>query len=135
MQTGLRDRARFARTLRHDRYRFATGDRLLTGLRGKDVLLVFVESYGQSAVEGSSFSPGVDSVLDTGTKGLRAAGFSSRSGWLTSPTFGGISWLAHSTLQSGVWVNSPTRYDQLVGSTRFTLSQGGFSAVYERRSP
>ena len=123
VQTGLRDRARFARTLRHDRYRFATGDRLLTGLRGKDVLLVFVESYGQSAVEGSSFSPGVDSVLDTGTKGLRAAGFSSRSGWLTSPTFGGISWLAHSTLQSGVWVNSPTRYDQLVGSTRFTLSQ------------
>ena len=123
VQAGFRDRARFAADLRHDRYRFATGDRLLTGLRGKDVLLVFVESYGQVAVQGSAFSPKVDSVLDAGTNGLRAAGFSSRSGWLTSPTFGGISWLAHSTLQSGVWVNSPTRYDQLVGSDRFTLSQ------------
>jgi hypothetical protein len=87
------------------------------------VLLVFVESYGQVAVQGSSFSPRVDSILDAGTRSLDAAGFSSRSGWLTSPTFGGISWLAHSTLQSGVWVNSPTRYDQLVGSDRFTLSQ------------
>jgi phosphatidylglycerophosphate synthase len=123
VQAGFRDRARFAADLRHDRYRYATGDRLLTGLRGKDVLLVFVESYGQTAVQGSAFSPKVDSVLETGTKGLRAAGFSSRSGWLTSPTFGGISWLAHSTIQSGVWVNSPTRYDQLVGSDRFTLSQ------------
>jgi len=123
VQAGFRDRARFAADLRHDRYRFATGGKLLTGLRGKDVLLVFVESYGQVAVQGSSFSPKVDSILDAGTRGLRAAGFSSRSGWLTSPTFGGISWLAHSTLQSGVWVNSPTRYDQLVSSDRFTLSQ------------
>jgi phosphatidylglycerophosphate synthase len=123
VQDGFRDRARFAADLRHDRYRFATGDKLLTGLRGKDVLLVFVESYGQVAVQGSSFSPKVDSILDAGTRSLRAAGFSSRSGWLTSPTFGGISWLAHSTLQSGVWVNSPTRYDQLVSSDRFTLSQ------------
>ena len=123
VQAGFRDRARFAADLRHDRYRYATGDRLLTGLRGKDVLLVFVESYGQVAVQGSSFSPKVDTILNAGTKGLHAAGFSSRSGWLTSPTFGGISWLAHSTLQSGVWVNSPTRYDQLVSSDRFTLSQ------------
>jgi hypothetical protein len=109
--------------IRRDSFRQTPASRLLTGLRGKDVLLVFVESYGQVAVQGSAFAPKVDSVLDAGTKDLRTAGFSSRSGWLTSPTFGGISWLAHSTLQSGVWVNSPTRYDQLVGSDRFTLSQ------------
>ncbi|MGH3284550.1 MAG: CDP-alcohol phosphatidyltransferase family protein, partial [Streptosporangiaceae bacterium] len=36
---------------------------LLTGLRGKDVLIVFVESYGQVAVQGSSFSPAIDTVL------------------------------------------------------------------------
>ena len=53
---------------------------------------------------------------------LRAAGFDSRSAFLTSPTFGGISWLAHSTLQSGLWVDSQQRYDQLVASDRFTLS-------------
>ena len=123
VQDGLRDRARFAGEIRHDPYRSTPGDRLLTGLRGKDVLLVFVESYGKVAVEGSSFSPRVDAVLDAGTERLHAAGFSARSGWLTSPTFGGISWLAHSTLQSGVWVDSPARYDQLVASDRLTLSQ------------
>ena len=76
---------------------------------------MFVESYGQVAVQGSSFSPQVDAVLDEGTRQLRAAGFAARSAFLTSPTFGGISWLAHSTLQSGLWVDSQRRYDQLVG--------------------
>jgi hypothetical protein len=62
-------------------------------------------------------------VLDQGTAQLKAAGFSARSAFLTSPTFGGISWLAHSTLQSGVRIDSQRRYDQLVQSDRFTLSQ------------
>ena len=123
VQAGLHDRARFAAEIRRDRYRATPGGRLLTGLRGKDVLLVFVESYGKVAVQGSSFSPQVDAVLDAGTKQLQAAGFFARSGWLTSPTFGGISWLAHSTMQSGIWVDSPSRYDQLVASNRLTLSQ------------
>ncbi len=95
---------------------------LLTDLRGKDVLLVFVESYGRVAVEGSSFAPGVNEVLDSGTRQLERAGFASRSAYLTSPTFGAVSWLAHSTLQSGLWVDSQQRYDQLVTSPRLTLS-------------
>ena len=95
---------------------------LLTGLRGKDVLIVFVESYGQVAVRGSSFSPGVDAVLRKQNGMLTSAGWSTQSAWLTSPTFGGISWLAHSTLQSGLWVNSNQRYNELVASQRFTLS-------------
>jgi len=94
---------------------------LLTGLRGKDVLVVFVESYGKVAVQGSSFSPGVDAVLEDGTRSLRAAGYSSRSAFLTSPTFAGISWLAHATLHSGLWVDSQQRHDQLLSSDRFSL--------------
>jgi hypothetical protein len=123
VRAGIADRAHFAQQIRHDRYRYTPGGRLLPALRGKDVLLLFVESYGQVAVQDSSFAPRVDAELASGTSELQAAGFSARSGWLTSPTFGGISWLAHSTLQSGMWVNSPTRYDQLVSSDRFTLSQ------------
>jgi phosphatidylglycerophosphate synthase len=95
---------------------------LLTGLRGKDVLIVFVESYGQVAVHGSSFAPGVDAVLRKQNAMLTGAGWSTQSAWVTSPTFGGISWLAHSTLQSGLWVNSNQRYDELIASQRFTLS-------------
>jgi phosphatidylglycerophosphate synthase len=123
VQSDLRDRARFSAEIRDDRYRNTPGDRLLAGLRGKDVLLVFVESYGRLAVEGSSFSPGIDAVLDAGTRQLAAAGFSSRSGWLTSATFGGASWLAHATLQSGAWVDSQGRYNELVASDRLTLTK------------
>ena len=122
VRAGLDDHAIFADAIRHDRYRATPTSRLLTGLRGKDVLLVFVESYGQVAVQNSSFSGKVDAVLDKGTKRLQASGFSARSGWLTSSTFGGISWLAHSTLQSGLWVDDQLRYDQLVGTNRLTLS-------------
>jgi phosphatidylglycerophosphate synthase len=95
---------------------------LLTGLRGKDVIIAFVESYGQVAVQHSAFSAGVDSVLHQQNAKLTRAGWSTRSAWLTSPTFGGISWLAHSTLQSGLWVNSNQRYGELLSSQRFTLS-------------
>ena len=64
---------------------------------------------GRVAVQGSSFSPGVDAVLDRGTAQLRAAGFSARSAFLTSSTFGGLSWLAHSTLQSGIRIGTQRR--------------------------
>jgi hypothetical protein len=92
-------------------------------LQGKDVLVVFVESYGRVAVQGASFSPGVDAELAADTRALRAAGFSARTGTLVSPTFGGISWLAHSTLQSGVWVPNQTSYNRLLGTKRLTLSR------------
>ena len=95
---------------------------LLTGLRGKDVLIVFVESYGRVAIEDSAVSPGVIDVLTRGTDSLRAAGFSSHSAFLTSPTFAGISWLAHGTLQSGLWIDSQRRYNQLLQTDRLTLS-------------
>jgi phosphatidylglycerophosphate synthase len=95
---------------------------LLTGLRGKDVLIVFVESYGQVAVRGTSFSPGVDAVLRQQQGMLASAGWSTQSAWMGSPTSGGVSWLAHSTLQSGLWVNSQQRYNELLASQRFTLS-------------
>jgi hypothetical protein len=94
----------------------------LSALRGKDVLLVFVESYGRVAVQGPSASPQVRAVLDDGTRQLAAKGFDSRSAFLTSPTFGGISWLAHSTLQSGLWVDNQTSYDKLVAGHRLTLT-------------
>ena len=122
VQSGLRAHEILAREIPRDRFRATPGDRLLTGLRGKDVLLLFVESYGRVAVQGSSFSPGVDAVLDKGTAQLRAGGFSSRSAFLTSSTFGGLSWLAHSTLQSGIRIGTQRGYNQLVKSDRLTLS-------------
>jgi hypothetical protein len=122
IRAGLADQRAFGAAVNNDPYRYALGDDLLTGLRGKDVVIAFVESYGRVAVQGSTFSPGVDDVLTAGTATLHAAGYDSRSAFLTSPTFGGISWLAHSTLQSGLWIDNQRRYDQLVRTNRFTLS-------------
>jgi hypothetical protein len=119
----LRDRSRFAELAGVDPFRDTPGDRLLTGLRGKDVVLAFVESYGRSAIEDPAMSAGVDTMLADGDRRLRAAGFAARSGWLTSSTVGGGSWLAHSTLLSGLWVSNAQRYRTLVNSDRLTLNR------------
>jgi CDP-alcohol phosphatidyltransferase len=133
VRADIDDHAIFARQISHDQFAATPAKKLLTGLRGKDVLLLFVESYGKVAVQGTSISPGVGSVLASGDKRLAAAGFSARSAWMTSPTFGGISWLAHSTFQTGLWVDTPQRYEQLLENRRFTLTQafdeGGWRTV------
>lgn len=133
VRSDLADQRTFGREIDTDAY--AGQPHLLQGLRGKDVLVVFVESYGRVAVQGTSFSPGVDAVLDDGTRRLRRAGYESRSAFLTSPTFGAASWLAHSTLQSGLWVDSQRRYEQLLGADRLTLTsafeRAGWRTVFD----
>ncbi|MGI5200105.1 sulfatase [Spirillospora sp. CA-108201] len=131
VRTSLNDRKEFAKAAAVDRFRDTPPDKLLTGLRGKDVVLAFVESYGRSAVESPQYAPQVGAVLDQGTQRLRKAGFSARSGWLTSSTAGGGSWLAHATLLSGLWVNNQQRYRALVNSDRLTLN-GAFHRADSR---
>ena len=139
VRADLADRRTFEHEIQADRYADVPPGSLLTALRGKDVLVVFVESYGRVAVQGTSFAPdldkGVDAVLDDGTRRLRAAGWSARSAFLTSPTFGAASWLAHSSLQSGLWVDSQQRYDQLLGTDRLTLASAfegaGWRTVFD----
>ncbi|GLY05623.1 sulfatase-like hydrolase/transferase [Actinoplanes sp. NBRC 101535] len=119
----LRDRERFAAEVKIDAYRDQPGDQLLTALRDKDVMLAFIESYGRDAVENPEFNGAVLNSLAANTERLAKAGFSARSGWLTSPTSGGGSWLAHSTFLSGMWVENEARYRSLVASDRLTLTR------------
>lgn len=121
--SALRDRREFARAAASDPVRELPAADLLTGLRGKDVLVVFVESLGRVALEHPDIAPGVVDVLDSGTRRLERAGFVSRSAFLTSPTFGAGSWLAHATLQTGLWVDSQQRYDLVVTSPRLSLTR------------
>jgi phosphatidylglycerophosphate synthase len=115
-----RDEEAFQHALVADSYGDPTSADLSV-LAGKDVVLAFVESYGRVAVEGPD-SAGVRTLLDSGTARLRGLGYTASSGWLTSPTFGGSSWLAHSTFQSGLTVGDQVRYDRLLDSPRTTLS-------------
>jgi hypothetical protein len=123
VEAGLHDRTAFAAQVHDDPFADTPGDGLLTRLRGKDVIIAFVESYGRSAVESPWLAPMVDPVLQADTRRLAAAGYGARSGWLTSPTFGGISWLAHSTLLSGLWIDNQERYRSVIGSDRLTLTR------------
>ncbi|MFD0206858.1 MULTISPECIES: sulfatase-like hydrolase/transferase [Saccharothrix] len=118
VQDSLRDRAEFAAESAVDP--FATGE-LLTALRGKDVIVAFVESYGRSAVEHPDIAPRVTAVLDAGTERLAGAGYAARSAFLTSPTSGGGSWLAQATLLSGLWIDNQQRYRTLLTGDRLTL--------------
>lgn len=119
-QARLRDREAFTAQVGVDPFRHTPGAELLTALRGKDVIVAFVESYGRDAVEDPEFAR-VGEVLDAGTERLRAAGFGARSGFLTSPTTGGGSWLAHDTLLSGLWIDNEQRHRSLLASDRLTL--------------
>ncbi|MDQ4084826.1 MAG: CDP-alcohol phosphatidyltransferase family protein [Actinomycetota bacterium] len=128
---GAQDEQRFEAAIAADRFDDQAGEDMLTGLRGKDVLLVFVESYGRSAIEGLPSSSRVRAVLDAGTRRLRASGHSARSAFLTSPTFGGFSWLAHATLQSGLWVDNEQRHERLLAGDRMTLTRAFDSAGWQ----
>lgn len=99
------------------------GDDLFARIRGRDVILVFVESYGRNAIEDPRYGGLIKPRLNSVERQLQAAGFSAASGWTRSPTVGGLSWLAHGTLLSGLWVDSQARYDLLMDSDRASLNR------------
>ena len=131
VRAGVHDQNAFAAQAAVDAFRDTPGEELLTGLRDKDVIVAFVESYGRDAVEDPEFASQVGAVLDAGNRRLDAAGFASRSAYLTSPVAGGGSWLAHATLLSGLWINNQQRYRTLVSSDRLTLTSA-FSRASRR---
>lgn len=98
-------------------------DSRFQAVRGHDVVVIFVESYGRSAIEDPRYAPLIGPRLAAVERQLDGAGFASASGWSRSPTMGGLSWLAHGTLLSGLWVDSQARYDSLVKSRRPSLNR------------
>ena len=118
----LRDADAFAAQSRADAWAGAPPADLLTALRGKDVVLAIVESYGRAALTDPGLAPTVTPVLDRADRDLPAAGWGARSGFLTSSVVGSGSWLAHATLLSGLRVDNQQRYLTLTSSDRFTLS-------------
>ncbi|MFE3632845.1 sulfatase-like hydrolase/transferase [Streptomyces cellostaticus] len=130
----LRDEAQFQKIAGEDRFGGTPGSQLVPDLRGKDMVFTFIESYGRSAIEDPIIAPGVDTTLDARTKALAKAGFHARSGWLTSATYGGSSWLGHSTTMSGLWVSNQQRYRTVMASDHLSLTEafkktGAFDTV------
>ncbi|MET8581582.1 sulfatase [Streptomyces collinus] len=122
VRDGLGDADVYKKEMAVDAFARTPRERLLTGLRGKDVMLTFIESYGRVAIDDPTMAPQIDATLRAGDERLEAAGFSARSGWLRSPVTGAGSWLAHSTFLSGTWVKNQQRYRSLTTSDRATLT-------------
>jgi hypothetical protein len=120
---GVRDQQAFEREASVDAYRDVPGDRLLTALRGRDVVVAVVESYGLSALDDPAMAGPVRAVVADGERRLGAVGYGARTGVLTSPVAGGGSWLAHATLLSGLWIDGEQRHTDLTSSSRLTLSR------------
>ena len=122
------DLARFQEASRTDAY--AGRDDLFDRLGGRDVKIIFVESYGRTSYENPLYVPTHAATIATAEQALRQAGLSIRSGWLESPTSGGQSWLAHSTLASGLRIDGQTRYAAMLGSPRQSLYDLAEAAGY-----
>jgi hypothetical protein len=120
----------FEAAIATDPFRTVPAEHLLARLDGADVLLMFVESYGRSALELPRYANTLAPALRAFEQRLAGRGLSAASAWLTSPTMGGQSWLAHGTLDSGLWIGDQARYGALIQSERLTLTRAFARAGY-----
>ncbi|MBE3640713.1 sulfatase-like hydrolase/transferase, partial [Mangrovicoccus algicola] len=104
---------------------------LFGALAGRDVVIVFVESYGRTVFEDPLYRSRQHDRLRAGEAALRAAGLGMRSGWLGSPIRGGQSWLAHATLASGLAISDQGMYAALLSSGRQGLFHLAAAAGYD----
>lgn len=119
VRASIANLARFEQELQSDPVVQPPG---FSALAGMDVVLIFIESYGRSAIEDPRYRRSIRDRLARIERQIGAAGLEARSGWLTSPTVGGLSWLAHATLLSGLWVDNQARYDRMIASRRASLN-------------
>lgn len=113
------DLRRFRVAAADDPYRDETG--LFGTLEGRDVIVLFVESYGRASFDNALYADTHVPTLQTAQAKLADAGFAMKSGWLNSPTAGGQSWLAHGTLSSGLRTTDQGRYGAMLASGRQSL--------------
>jgi Sulfatase len=102
----------------------------LAALGGSDVLLVFMESYGSTTFDRPQLRRALLPARERLAAALRDTGREVVSAFVTSPTFGGGSVLAHLSLLSGVEVRDQDHYVLLMTQKRPTLVSLFRSAGY-----
>lgn len=93
----------------------------LAALQGADVLLVFMESYGSATYDRPEFARALEPARQRLAAAVHDTGRGVASAFVTSPTFGGGSVLAHLSLLSGVQVPDQDQYSVLMMQKRPTL--------------
>ena len=117
----LNERDVFLSELAHQPASYADLPGLLQQLRGRDVLLAFIESYGISTLEDPRYAPVLRPRLAELEHRIAKARLHVTTGSLVAPTQGGQSWFSHGSLLSGAWLDNQLRYDLLLASGRETL--------------
>jgi len=101
-------------------------------VRGADVFLVFVESYGAVTNE-PAFASRLAAPRQRLEADIRDTHREVASAYVESPTFGGSSWLAHLSLISGIEVRDPDTNALLMTTPRDTLvkafKRAGFRTI------
>ncbi|MBO9447414.1 sulfatase-like hydrolase/transferase [Ruegeria sp. R14_0] len=116
IQRTTKDLAEFRKAASSDIYANQSG--LLNQLDGRDVILIWIESYGRASFDNPLYAPTHLATLQAAETGIAGSGLAMKSGWLTSPTKGGQSWLAHGALGSGLWTADNGRYQAMIDSGR-----------------
>lgn len=75
--------------------------------------LLVVESYGHTLFSQDAYRKALTPAYERLDLALAEGGWSARSGFLRSPTFGGRSWLADATLLTGIRIRNQEQYDQV----------------------
>jgi hypothetical protein len=101
----------------------------LPGLKRRDVYLVFFESYGTVVLDEPRYAAVVAPALAQFAATVGNAGWHLLSSRIVSPTFGGGSWLAHGTIDSGFKLD-PLLTRLVTGSRRETLPRYMRAAGY-----
>ncbi|MEM6382653.1 MAG: sulfatase-like hydrolase/transferase [Pseudomonadota bacterium] len=114
----LADLQAFQQAAANDPY---AGNDSLLRLIDRDTLIIFVESYGRTSFDTPQYADLHLATLREGEATLRAAGLSMATRFLSSPTRGGQSWLAHATFANGLWVDGQTSYGAVLASGRQSL--------------
>lgn len=125
--------ARMAERLAHDPAAAFPADQVFAGLRGRPVILAWVEAYGQSALTDPRQAGPVGERLRAMQRDLAQAGFHMRSGLVESPVIGGRSWLAHGTLRAGIRQDQPLAQRMVLTAGRCglvcTLNRAGWRTL------
>lgn len=100
---------------------FADTAPLLDQIGNRDVLVIYVESYGSSSLTNPRYRSTHLETLQQIEADLSAKGLGLRSGWLEAPMIGGQSWLSHATLAQGLWIPDQKTYGAALASGRKSL--------------
>jgi hypothetical protein len=100
----------------------AMAARPIPALAGRDVVVVFVESYGASALDQDRYADTIRPTLRQAESRLAAAGLGAVSTRMRSPIRGGQSWLAHASALSGQAIDNNYWYSLLLESGQDMLT-------------